>query len=125
MLDFLWQGYGCPGLSILSHALVGAEIARVDASCCTFALVHSSLCMSTIGTLRSSLNTSLVINFMLRSLVFGWDYTPENILECSGSIFIKLYFSGMLGNEEQKQKYLPSLARFDTIGCWVSLCGPL
>ena len=24
-----------------------------------------------------------------------------------------------LGNEEQKLKYLPSLARFDSIGCWV------
>jgi len=67
------KGYGCPGLSVLSHALVGAEIARVDASCSTFALVHSSLCMATIG---------------------------------------------MLGSEEQKHKYLPSLARFDAIGCW-------
>ncbi|KAG0627069.1 hypothetical protein M758_2G171500 [Ceratodon purpureus] len=67
------KGYGCPGFSILSHALVCAELSRVDASCCTFALVHSSLCMSTIG---------------------------------------------MLGSEEQKQKYLPSLARFDTVGCW-------
>jgi hypothetical protein len=32
-----------------------------------------------------------------------------------------LCFAGMLGSEEQKQKYLPSLARFDTVGCWVSL----
>lgn len=28
----------------------------------------------------------------------------------------------MLGSEEQKHKYLPSLARFDAIGCWVQLC---
>jgi hypothetical protein len=28
---------------------MAAEIARVDASCSTFFLVHSSLCMATIG----------------------------------------------------------------------------
>lgn len=28
-------------------------------------------------------------------------------------------WAAMLGSEEQKQKYLPSLARLDTIGCWV------
>ncbi|CAK9869786.1 unnamed protein product [Sphagnum jensenii] len=67
------KGYGCPGLSVLGNALMAAEIARVDASCSTFFLVHSSLCMATIA---------------------------------------------MLGSEEQKQKYLPSLARLDTIGCW-------
>jgi alkylation response protein AidB-like acyl-CoA dehydrogenase len=38
-----------------------------------------------------------------------------------GSLSYGGYFlwAAMLGSEEQKQKYLPSLARLDTIGCWV------
>lgn len=67
------KGYGCPGLSITASAVATAEVARVDASCSTFILVHSSLAMLTIG---------------------------------------------MCGSESQKQKYLPSLAKFDTIACW-------
>lgn len=43
------QGYGCPGLSITGSAVAIAEVARVDASCSTFILVHSSLAMLTIG----------------------------------------------------------------------------
>lgn len=48
---FFWylQGFGCPGLSITGSAIATAEIARVDASCSTFILVHSSLAMLTIG----------------------------------------------------------------------------
>ncbi|XAR68803.1 Acyl-CoA oxidase [Bertholletia excelsa] len=42
------KGYGCPGLSITACAVSIAEIARVDASCSTFILVHSSLAMHTI-----------------------------------------------------------------------------
>ncbi|GFY95789.1 acyl-CoA oxidase 4 [Actinidia rufa] len=42
------KGYGCPGLSITANAIVTAEVARVDASCSTFILVHSSLGMLTI-----------------------------------------------------------------------------
>ncbi|XP_002969089.2 acyl-coenzyme A oxidase 4, peroxisomal [Selaginella moellendorffii] len=67
------QGYGCPGLSILGSAIAAAEVARVDASCSTFILVHSSLAMLTIA---------------------------------------------MCGSEQQKQKYLPQLAKLDTIACW-------
>jgi len=44
------KGYGCPGLSITASAITMAEIARVDASCSTFILVHSSLAMVTIGS---------------------------------------------------------------------------
>ncbi|TVU21728.1 hypothetical protein EJB05_31385 [Eragrostis curvula] len=69
------KGYGCPGLSITASAVTMAEIARVDASCSTFVLVHSSLAMVTIGT-------------------------------------------ALCGSEAQKQKYLPSLAQFTTVGCW-------
>lgn len=43
------KGFGCPGLSITGSAIATAEIARVDASCSTFILVHSSLAMLTIA----------------------------------------------------------------------------
>ncbi|KAF2288514.1 hypothetical protein GH714_008094 [Hevea brasiliensis] len=43
------KGYGCPGLSITANAVAMAEVARVDASCSTFILVHSSLAMLTIA----------------------------------------------------------------------------
>ncbi|KAJ4837683.1 Acyl-coenzyme A oxidase 4, peroxisomal [Turnera subulata] len=43
------KGYGCPGLSITGSAVAIAEVARVDASCSTFILVHSSLAMLTIA----------------------------------------------------------------------------
>lgn len=46
--DLSFQGYGCPGLSITANAISTAEVARVDASCSTFILVHSSLGMLTI-----------------------------------------------------------------------------
>ncbi|EXB99423.1 Acyl-coenzyme A oxidase 4 [Morus notabilis] len=43
------KGYGCPGLSLTGSAIATAEMARVDASCSTFILVHSSLAMLTIA----------------------------------------------------------------------------
>ncbi|XP_057983489.1 acyl-coenzyme A oxidase 4, peroxisomal-like isoform X2 [Malania oleifera] len=43
------KGYGCPGLSITGSAIVFAEIARVDASCSTFIVVHSCVAMLTIA----------------------------------------------------------------------------
>ncbi|KAJ1381194.1 Acyl-CoA dehydrogenase, conserved site [Sesbania bispinosa] len=43
------KGYGCPGLSVTGSAVAAAEIARVDASCSTFILVHSCLAMLTIA----------------------------------------------------------------------------
>ncbi|XP_072979879.1 acyl-coenzyme A oxidase 4, peroxisomal-like [Typha angustifolia] len=43
------KGYGCPGFSITGSAIVISELARVDASCSTFMLVHSSLAMLTIA----------------------------------------------------------------------------
>ncbi|XP_054793810.1 acyl-coenzyme A oxidase 4, peroxisomal-like isoform X2 [Prosopis cineraria] len=67
------KGYGCPGLSVTGSAVATAEIARVDASCSTFILVHSSLAMLTIA---------------------------------------------LCGSEDQKQKYLPSLAQLRTVACW-------
>ena len=56
------QGYGCPGLSVVGSAIAMAEIARVDASCSTFMMVHTCLAMLTIGMLHflSRLNESCV-----------------------------------------------------------------
>ncbi|KAH0879572.1 hypothetical protein HID58_066966, partial [Brassica napus] len=42
------KGCGCPGLSITANAIATADISRVDASCGTFNLVHTSLDMLTI-----------------------------------------------------------------------------
>eukprot|EP00897_Mesotaenium_endlicherianum_P004121 jgi/Mesen1/3737/ME000204S02995 len=43
------KGYGCPGMSVVGSAMVVAELARVDASCSTFLMVHTCLAMLTIA----------------------------------------------------------------------------
>ncbi|RXI01415.1 hypothetical protein DVH24_014764 [Malus domestica] len=53
------KGYGCPGLSITASAFATAELARVDASCSTFVLVHSSLAMLTIEAQKQKYLPSL------------------------------------------------------------------
>src|SRR5260370_30111598 len=68
-----YEGYGCAGGSQKLFGFVGMEMARGDASCCTFWGVHSGLAM--------------------------------------GSIYLD-------GSEEQKQKWLPPMARFEKIGCF-------
>ena len=68
-----FEGYGCAGGSQKLFGFVAMEIARVDASFCTFFGVHSGLAM--------------------------------------GSIYLD-------GSEEQKQKWLPPMARFEKIGCF-------
>ena len=68
-----FQGYGCAGGSQKLFGLVAMELARTDASFCTFFGVHSGLAM--------------------------------------GSIYLD-------GSEEQKQKWLPPMARFEKIGCF-------
>src|SRR5215475_14191092 len=67
------QGYGCAGGSQLLVALIGIEMARVDASIATFFGVHSFLAMGSID---------------------------------------------VAGSEEQKQKWLPPMARMEKIGCF-------
>jgi glutaryl-CoA dehydrogenase len=67
------QGYGCPGMSIIASGLIALELARGDASICTFFGVHSGLAMSSIA---------------------------------------------MLGSEEQKQRWLPAMARMEKIGAF-------
>ncbi len=67
------QGYGCPGMSAVATGLIALELARGDASICTFFGVHSGLAMSSIA---------------------------------------------MLGSEEQKQRWLPAMARMEKIGAF-------
>ncbi|GGA41999.1 acyl-CoA dehydrogenase family protein [Dyella nitratireducens] len=68
-----YEGYGCAGGSQKLFGYVAMELARTDASMCTFFGVHSGLAM--------------------------------------GSIYLD-------GSEEQKQKWLPPMARFEKIGCF-------
>ncbi|TDG04958.1 acyl-CoA dehydrogenase [Paraburkholderia guartelaensis] len=68
-----FEGYGCPGGSVLLDGFMAMEIARVDASIATFYGVHSGLAM--------------------------------------GSIYLG-------GSEEQKQKWLPPMARLEKVGCF-------
>jgi len=68
-----YEGYDCAGGSQKLFGFVALELARVDASFCTFFGVHSGLAM--------------------------------------GSIYLD-------GSEEQKQKWLPPMARFEKIGCF-------
>ena len=68
-----YQGYGCAGGSQKLFGFVAMELARIDASFCTFFGVHSGLAM--------------------------------------GSIYLD-------GSEEQKQKWLPPMARWEKIGCF-------
>jgi glutaryl-CoA dehydrogenase len=67
------RGYDCPGMSQTAAGLVALELARGDASICTFFGVHSGLAMSSIA---------------------------------------------MLGSEEQKQQWLPAMARMEKIGAF-------
>ena len=68
-----YKGYGCAGGSQKLFGFVAMELARVDASFCTFFGVHAGLTM--------------------------------------GSIYLD-------GSEEQKQKWLPPMARWEKIGCF-------
>jgi glutaryl-CoA dehydrogenase len=67
------QGYGSPGLSAIATGLIMLELARGDASVCTFFGVHSGLAMHSIS---------------------------------------------MLGSDEQKQRWLPAMARMEKIGAF-------
>jgi glutaryl-CoA dehydrogenase len=67
------NGYGCAGGSQRLFGLIAMELARTDASTCTFWGVHDGLAM--------------------------------------GSIYLA-------GSEEQKQKWLPPMARMEKIGCF-------
>lgn len=66
----LLKGYGCPGFSITGSAVSAAEVARVDASCSTFILVHSSLAMLTIGKSCYCLKIAAVYPFCFVDTLF-------------------------------------------------------
>ncbi|KAG7960881.1 hypothetical protein I3843_10G149200 [Carya illinoinensis] len=74
------KGYGCPGLSITGSALATAEVARVDASCSTFILVHSSLAMLTIAFCGSEAQKQKYLPSLAQLKTVGcWALTePDN-----------------------------------------------
>lgn len=73
------KGYGCPGLSITASAVAIAEIARVDASCSTFVLVHSSLAMLTIGLCGSEAQKQKYLPSLARlSTIACWALTEPD-----------------------------------------------
>ncbi|KAM7271523.1 hypothetical protein ACFE04_030737 [Oxalis oulophora] len=74
------KGYGCPGLSITGSAIATAEVARVDASCSTFILVHSSLAMLTIALCGSETQKQKYLPSMAELKSIGcWALTePDN-----------------------------------------------
>ncbi len=71
IMGLAYDGYGCPGKSMVLEGMMMMELARVDSSIATFSGVHSGLAM--------------------------------------GSIYL-------CGSEEQKQRWLPPMARLEKIG---------
>ncbi|KAL6848145.1 hypothetical protein ACP4OV_022273 [Aristida adscensionis] len=73
------KGYGCPGLSITASAVTMAEMARVDASCSTFVLVHSSLAMVTIALCGSEAQKQNYLPSLAQLTTVGcWALTEPN-----------------------------------------------
>lgn len=74
------KGYGCAGLSITGAAMATMELARVDASCATFYLVHTFLAMLTISLMGSEDQKAQLLPGMAdNSLVGCWALTePSN-----------------------------------------------
>ncbi|CAI9097255.1 OLC1v1033640C4 [Oldenlandia corymbosa var. corymbosa] len=113
------KGYGCPGLSITASAIATAEVARVDASCSTFILVHSSLGMLTIGESFYMAIYSIFLVPKRNDCVLEGYFTYASPF--SMMIYAFDFWSFLIaicGSEAQKQKYLPSLAKLDTVACW-------
>ncbi|MCD9637866.1 Acyl-coenzyme A oxidase 4, peroxisomal [Datura stramonium] len=73
------KGYGCPGLSITGSAVALAEIARVNASCSTFILVHSSSAMLTIGLCGSEMQKKKYLPSLAElSTIGSWGLTEPD-----------------------------------------------
>ncbi|TYI65867.1 hypothetical protein E1A91_D09G186700v1 [Gossypium mustelinum] len=94
------KGYGCPGLSLTGSAIAMAEVARVMQV--AQLLVHSSLAMLTLVRSMIHVNNQ---HFSLYISSNFWYYFFLSII-------------ALCGSEEQKQKYLPSLAQLKTVACW-------
>jgi acyl-CoA oxidase len=70
------KGYGCAGLSVTAAALATMELARVDASCATFYLVHTFLAMLTISLMGTEeQKASLLPDMAANKLVGCWALT--------------------------------------------------
>src|SRR5438105_9474597 len=65
------HGYGCPGLSSLASGLIALELARGDASVCTFFGVHSGLAMHSLSLLGSEDQTKRWLPHMARMEKIG------------------------------------------------------
>ncbi|KAF3448175.1 hypothetical protein FNV43_RR08886 [Rhamnella rubrinervis] len=80
------KGYGCPGLSITASAIATAELSRVDASCSTFMLVHSSLAMLTIALCGSEAQKQKYLSSLAKlKAVACWALTePDYGSDASG-----------------------------------------
>ncbi|XP_066313838.1 acyl-coenzyme A oxidase 4, peroxisomal-like [Miscanthus floridulus] len=73
------KSYGCPGLSITASSVTMAEMARVDASCSTFILVHSSLAMVTIALCGSEAQKQKYLPSLAQLTTVGcWALTGPN-----------------------------------------------
>eukprot|EP00271_Cylindrocystis_brebissonii_P011502 TRINITY_DN29343_c0_g1_i1.p1 TRINITY_DN29343_c0_g1~~TRINITY_DN29343_c0_g1_i1.p1 ORF type:complete len:480 (+),score=93.08 TRINITY_DN29343_c0_g1_i1:465-1904(+) len=73
------KGYGCPGMSVLGSAIVVSEIARVDASCSTFIMVHTCLGMLTIDKCGSEKQKQKYLPLLARlDGVACWALTEPN-----------------------------------------------
>jgi len=77
------KGYGCLGLSLTASAISTAEVARVDASCSTFILVHASLVVPTIGKSIVSLPFILYV---------PWDAQEQLLCTPKLSVSIFIFF---------------------------------
>jgi len=67
------KGYGCLGLSLTASAISTAEVARVDASCSTFILVHASLVVPRLTSVCQRLKSRSTYHLLLsiKLLVVG------------------------------------------------------
>ncbi|GMH30029.1 hypothetical protein Nepgr_031872 [Nepenthes gracilis] len=74
------KGYGCPGLSLTASAITVAELSRVDASCSTFILVHSSLAMLTLALSGSEEQKQKYLPYLAQlKMIACWGLTePDN-----------------------------------------------
>ncbi|KAF8073233.1 ACX4 [Scenedesmus sp. PABB004] len=80
------KGNGCAGLSITSAAMATMELARVDASCATFYLVHTFLAMLTIALMGNEEQKAELLPAMAANKLVGcWALTePSNGSDASG-----------------------------------------
>ncbi|CAN6353873.1 unnamed protein product [Urochloa humidicola] len=73
------KGYGCPGLSITACAISTAEVARVDASCSTFILMHACLVMPTIDLCGSEAQKKKYLTSLAQFKTIGcWALTEPD-----------------------------------------------